>query len=285
VRRPFVGPLTVVDKDNDLVADAAKDGLINGRMDWHRPVLFVNGFAWRGLEDAASFADRVKQPAEARKWRTAAAELRKAWSKQFAAEGLLNERTTASLLWPTGVAGQDLAQARKLIDATPVGFEAKPLWTYFDVARAHQFLRLGEVDRAWKLADELNRLSPMPGLGVLWEGGEEPRKGWESYRGWKYIPTTMPHYWAAAELMLFAEEGLAYLDDTAGAPTLVIGAGIKPEWLKQPVSVTGVGTRAGPVDWRWDGHAATVALTDPSLPVKLGPSFPAGTPIVRVTRK
>jgi hypothetical protein len=285
VRRPYSGPLTVKDPDNDLVAYPASDGLINGRMDWHQPTLFINAFAWRGLEDAAKFADRVKAPDEARRWRAAAAGVQAAWRKKFATEGFANPRTTASLLWPTRIAAGDLPQVKALLAETSTGFTEQPLWTYFEVAHAHQFMNVGQVGKAWETVDNLNAFSPFPQLGLLWEGGEEPRLGWDSYRGWKHAPTTMPHYWASAEMMLFAEEALASVDDAAASPSLVIGAGIKPEWLKQPISVTGVGTLVGPVDWRWDGRAVTVAVRDPQVGVRLGPAFPAGAPIIRVARK
>ena len=45
IRKPFTGPIVprhAARSDLDLVCDASIDGLINGRMDWHRPVLFVN---------------------------------------------------------------------------------------------------------------------------------------------------------------------------------------------------------------------------------------------------
>jgi hypothetical protein len=169
VRRPYVGPLTVKDLDNDLVAYPAKDGLISGRMDWHQPTLFINAFAWRGLQDAAKFADRQKAPDEARRWRAAADQIKTAWLKKFAAEGLENPRTTASLLWPTRIAATDLAEVKKRLDTTPTGFTEQPLWTYFDVAHAHQFMAVGEPGKAWE-AGQPDRLFAHAALGPVMGG-------------------------------------------------------------------------------------------------------------------
>src|SRR5260221_369402 len=52
IRKPFVGPIVPAHRsrnDLDLVCDAAVDGLINGKMNWQRPVLFVSAAAYRGL--------------------------------------------------------------------------------------------------------------------------------------------------------------------------------------------------------------------------------------------
>jgi len=284
VRRPFSGPVTEARANTDLVARAASNGLINGRMDWQEPVLFVNGFAWRGLEDAAQFADRIGAPADATRWREAAQRVRAAWRRKFRGERLQNQRTTASLLWPTRVAAQErrLVQRALAADAT-MTYARRPEWTYFEVARAHQYLVLGDVEGAWTRINSLMGMSAFADLGVLWEGRGGGSTAWRNYRGWVHGPPIMPHYWSAAELMLFGIEGLAFVDETPER-SLMIGAGIRREWLGRPIAVDGVGTLVGTVDWRWDGRAITVVLDDADIPLHVGPAFPAETRVIRRIR-
>jgi hypothetical protein len=282
VRIAPTGPVSP-QADTDLVAEPAVRGLINGRMDWQRPLLFVNAFAWRGLEDAASLADRLGSPEDAARWRAAALRLRAAWRLQFRLEGIENERTAASLLWPTRVAALDERRADALLSQSALTYRERPKWTYFEVARAHQDLVLGHADRAWSRIGALLAMSPMPDLGVMWEGNGGEDSPWRDFRGWVNSPPLMPHYWSAAELLLFAIEGLAYVDETPER-ALVIGTGIRRPWLARPISVSVVGSLDGPVDWRWDGRAVTVTTDDPDIPIRLGPSFDPDTPIVRVLR-
>jgi hypothetical protein len=159
IRQPVKGPVVPSmknDPDLTLVAEPSRNGLIIGRMDNHRPLLFVNAVSYRGLLDAASLADRVNQPADAKRWRTKAADLKQAWEKAFKPPESENDRTYISSLWPTWVADahQDaLLQSlqkrwTKLRDAQGK-FYKTPLWTYFDVAEAHQWLFLDQPDRVW----------------------------------------------------------------------------------------------------------------------------------------
>ncbi len=62
----------------------------------------------------------------------------------------------------------------------------------------------------------------------------------------------------------------------AGA-ALVLGAGVLPEWLAQPLRVRGLSTRLGRVDWRWDGREVRVTTHGFHAPVRLGPAFPPAT--------
>lgn len=290
VRARYVGPVVPAyagNRDLSLVAGPAQNGLINGRMDWQRPVFFVNAVSFAGLNAAADIAERLGHRAQANAWRAEAASVREAWLRAFGASkhgDLGNERTAIVGLWPTDIAPKNTYAA--LLDRrwgalrSPGGaLRSKPLWTYFTVAEAHQWLRLGRADRVWPTVRQLWADQPIPGLYTLWEGkGEENSFGlWQHVRGWAQPPHVTPHYWSAAEMLLLQLEMLAYVDRDG----IVIGAGIPASWLAKPFSATRVGTSGGPVSYSWDGKAITLSLPPALLhqPVRLGRAFPVGTAI------
>ena len=291
VREQCSGPIVPAHTnrdDLDLVCDAMKDGLIQGRMDWHRPVLFVNAVSYRGFVSAAELAARLDKDADAQIWRDRAVELRQAWAKAFDSSEADNERTYICGLYPTWVvSNRDAFQTRLAARRTQSHdgedrLKDKPLWTYFNVAEAHQWLALGQPDKAW---DDLrwfwdNQASP--GLFTWWEGkGEENTfHRWEQARGWVAPAHVTPHYWTAAEMLLLQLDMLAYVDESGGTPTLVIGAGIPKEWLDLAMSVKRLSTRFGKVDWEWRKGRMTVRLRGDQCAIKLGPAFPADAPMI-----
>lgn len=291
IRQPVNGkivPSQIKDPDLTLVAEPARDGLIIGRMDHHRPLLFVNAVSYRGLLDAASLADRVNQLADAKRWRDAAAELKRAWEKAFKPPESENDRTYISSLWPTWVAATQTdallqgLQARwtKLRDAQGE-FRNTPLWTYFDIAEAHQWLFLDQPDRVWTTLRWFWDHQASPGLYTWWEGkGEENTFHlWERVRGWVNPPHVTPHYWTAAEMLLLQLDMLAYTDKAVSEPTVVVGAGIPETWLNQPMRIQGLPMLNGQVDWSWDGKQVYVKIRGEKVNVQLGPLFPFNTPL------
>jgi hypothetical protein len=294
LRHDFTGPVVPAyagRPDLTLVAEPAQDGLIIGRMDWGRPVFFVNAASYAGLRGAASLARRLGHAAEAQAWSDEAAALGARWRAAFAAPGFAgqraNERTAIVGLWPSGIAdpaayGAWLAELwPQRWDDAAGGFRTRPLWTYFDVAEAHQWLELDRPDRAWDVLGWFWRHQPAPGLYTLWEGaGEENGFGlWQQTRGWVRPPDVTPHYWAAAEVLLLQLAMLAEVRETPGGRVLMIGAGVPAAWLARPIRVAGIGTAAGFVDWAWDGRRVAVHVADAALPVRLGAGFPPGTPV------
>jgi hypothetical protein len=295
VRAPFAGPVVPVyrnGKDLDLVADPARDGLIEGRMDWHRPLFYVNAVSYAGLVGAAEIARRGGHAAEAAAWSAQADALRQDWRRAFGAgerDQLDDDRTAISGLWPSEIA--DPLAYQRLLDArwratrtSDGGLRSRPLWTYFTLAEAHQWLRLGRPDRVWPTLRWFWARQPAPGLYTLWEGDREENGFglWSAERGWMKPPNVTPHYWAAAEMLLLQLEMLAAVEGPPEHAQLVIGAGVPRSWLAHPVSVRNIGTSRGPVDWSWDGRTVIVR-SRAREPVRLGPAFPANTP-VRVVR-
>ena len=74
-------------------------------------------------------------------------------------------------------------------------------------------------------------------------------------------------------MLLLQLDMLACLDESGDEPTLVIGAGIPKEWLDMTLSVKGLSTRLGQVDWEWRNGKMTVWQRGKKCAVKLGPAF------------
>jgi hypothetical protein len=291
IRQPVNGPIVPSQKKDPnltLVAEPARDGLIVGRMDNHRPLLFINAVSYRGLLDAASLADRVNQPADAKRWRGKAVELKKAWEKAFKPPESENERTYISSLWPTWVAAsrtdallQGLQTRWTKLRNARGEFRTTPLWTYFDIAEAHQWLFLNQPDRVWSTLRWFWTHQASPGLYTWWEGNGEENTFhlWERIRGWVNPPNVTPHYWSAAEMLLLQLDMLAYIERAGSEPTVAIGVGIPKTWLNQPMSVRGLPIADGQVDWSWDGKQMYLKIRGSKVKVKLGSVFPSDTPL------
>jgi hypothetical protein len=287
--RPIKKPIvpTVSDRnDLGLVCEAARDGLIIGRMDNHRPLLFVNAASYRGLLDASALATRIGQPDLAQQWRTRADRLRQAWEHAFLSPESNNDRTYANGFWPTGVAGsftntlQEALQSRWHKLRTENGaFREPPLWTYFDLGEAHQWLWLNRSDRVWQTLRWFWDHQTSPGLYTWWEGdqAENDFHRWDGIRGWVHRPYVTPHYWTAAEMALLQLDMLTYWDESTPEPTIVIGAGIPSHWLHSSMDVSGLPLPGGTVEWHWDGRRMHVQLKGPLVKIRLGPAFPVHT--------
>jgi hypothetical protein len=288
LRKPFVGPIVpqyMNRNDLDLVCEPAKDGLIVGKMDWQRPILFVNAVSYRGLLSAASLAERLKKEDDANGWRDRAAQMRQAWWSAFNSRESDNERTYVCSLHPTWIVSDREAYEKKLAERRAKSHDAqdqlkeKPLWTYFNIAEAHQWLALGQPEKTWNDLRWFWSNQASPGLYTWWEGNGEENTfhRWEQVRGWITPPHVTPHYWTAAEMLLLQLDMLVCLDESGGEPTLVVGAGVPKEWLEKPLSVEGLLTRLGQVDWEWKKSRLTVKLDGFKCAVKSGPAFLADT--------
>lgn len=294
LRLPYSGPIVPHGRgraDLDLVATPADGGLIIGRMDWQWPVFFVNAVSYLGLVEAGALAERLGQDEAATRWRGLAQSLRSAYRAKMAslpvdALDMANPRTAMSGLWPADIADSEqfraLAERRwtssRLADGA---FVERPLWTYFALAEAHQWLRLGEVDRVLATLDWFDANDTVPGLQVFWEGDGEENTfgGWRDVRGNLAPNGVTPHFWTSAEGLLLSLEMLAYVDHRRSR--LTIGGGLPPQWLDRPLSVSEVGTTVGPVSWRWNGRQCVAVNAPAGLSLAMGPSFPDGTVIVR----
>lgn len=278
LRRPYVGPIVPRHRgrnDLDLVCEAARDGLIHGRMDWGRPVSYVNGISFQGLLAAARLADRLKEGQEASRYRTAAEGLQKAW---LAAPQWKEDRTYISALWPTWVAAPVRSSFRDQLErhSDP---QAYAPWTYFSAAMAHQWLLLDRPEKVWETLEWFLGRQTSPGLYTWWEGtGEENTFDlWQDVRGWVSPPNVTPHYWTAAEVLALQVDMLAFVDESEPEPVLVIGGGVPRKWMDRPMRVRGIPTTLGVVDWSSREGKVHVSIDRRPPRVRLGSAFGAAT--------
>jgi hypothetical protein len=274
LRRPYVGPIVPEHggrDDLDLVCEPARDGLIIGRMDFGRPVSYINAISYLGLRCAASLAERLRRHDQAQLWRAAAAGLRRAWGKAPQWE---EDRTYISGLWPTWVAaaGRESYRARLEPRSDPQRYLP---WTYFSAAVTHQWLLLGQPERVWENLEWFWKQQTSPGLYTWWEGSREENTFhlWEDIRGWVRPPHVTPHYWTAGEVLALQVEMLAYVDDSASQPVLVIGGGVPGSWIGKPMRVRGLPTSLGIADWSWQDGKMRVRVRGSIPGVRVGPAF------------
>jgi len=272
IREIVAGPIVPShrkDPNIDLVCDPARDALIIGRMDHHRPLLYVNAVSYRGWVAASALAQRMDDGTRAGEWSGLATKLREAWWRAFETKERDNERTGIVGLWPSAVAADQPARYRSALREPE--FSKRPLWTYFNIAGAHQWLLLGDRGPVWKTLEYFWANQASPGLYSFWEGeGEENTFGlWENIRGWVKPPYVTPHYWAASEMLALQLDMLAY----AGDQGLVVGAGVPDEWAKKPMKVSGIATKLGIVAWTWDGRRLAVTLDGKPAQARPGPAF------------
>ncbi len=275
----------------NLVADPSENGLIIGKMDHHRPVLYVNAVSFLGLKSAANMAERLGKKEVVENLMQTSASLRKAWHAALDNPAYTNNsRTFISGLWPDQIAANDKSKYRKLlearwnkrVDSQGEYLGPKPLWTYFEVAEGHQWLFLNDMTKVWTRLHWFWAHQDSPGLFSWWEGegGESSFELWEHTRGWATLPTVTPHYWTAAEILSLQLDMLVYTPENSLDSEIIIGAGVPKEWLSHPFGVKHMSIPGGTINWHWDGSRVVVQTSGrENAVIKLGPSFPPTTPI------
>jgi hypothetical protein len=199
-----------------------------------------------------------------------------------------NPGTFATALWPSGVIDTGDGRARLLAALAehraaawdPSGKPREwPLWTYFDIAEAHQWLLLGRPDTAWSTLRWYWQHQTSPGLYTWWEDKEEGNSYylWDQVRGWVNPTMVTPHYWTSAEVLLLQLDMLAMPVTGSRGPALVLGAGVPPAWLADSLGVGGLRVRGRTVDWTWDRHRVRASVRGAPIELRLGPAFPPGT--------
>ncbi|MBI4977029.1 MAG: hypothetical protein HZC28_06070 [Spirochaetes bacterium] len=269
--KPWIGPIVPAHIEKDcipVICQPEKDGLIIGSMDLHYPALYINAFSYRGLMQAKRLADVLGKPKEADEFTQLAQKIRNAWLAHFEDKEYYNERTFMSALWPTWVIDTDFAPFQNAIASRwekiqkHGTYPTRPLWTYFTAAEAHQWLFIDRPDYVWKTLEYFFRNQCSPGLFTYWEGKGEENSfgGYENIRGWVNPPHVTPHYWTAAEMLLLQIDMLTYVNEAGDEPVLVIGGGVPSSWLKHTLTVNGVNTSVGKVDWMYRNNRIDVRI-------------------------
>lgn len=292
IEAPHIGDVFSQFADNpeiNLISGPAKNGLIIGRMDNHRPVLFVNAISYLGLIEAANLADRLDHKDEATHWRSEASSIKNAWQEGLKVKDYDDERTYISAIWPSWIAELDSELIYKNLEKRWIDkhdqnnqFKFRPLWTYFDLAEAHQWLLLGNTERSWATLNWFWNNQSSPGLYTWWEGDgtESFSIGPKNIRSAVKSSPVTPHYWTAAEMTLLQLDMLGYVDKSQKEPTIVIGQGILNEWLKSDMSVKGLRLEDFMVDWSWQNKKMLVTVKGKDfIKVKLGNTFDTSTAI------
>ena len=83
--------------DLKTVAFGLRAGLIDGRMDLHRPLFYVSAASYGGLRAAAEIADRLGESEMAADWRKKAQGLKDAWRRAFVAPEMAPTSRTSEL--------------------------------------------------------------------------------------------------------------------------------------------------------------------------------------------
>ncbi len=178
--------------EQDLVCEAAVDGLIVGRMDWHRPLFWVNAWSYAGLRAASDMALAIGEEASAEAWASEALGLAAALEHGPVRFGG-NERDLVCAIWPTHACRPDDPRTAEVFDGWwgqrrydgHGHYRGEPRWRYFELAQAHNLLRLGHRDRALMTIEQFLRAQDAPGL-YGWAEGDwtgDPVGDWRLVRG------------------------------------------------------------------------------------------------------
>lgn len=267
---PLVPPLEADIKRRKLIClKTADSGVIMGTMDLHFPALYITSISYRGLVQASRLAGYFKENELASECVEKAAKLQAAWRRNFGKPKYDNERNFMISIWPSWMTNKSNALFKEKILAKHTedwgdGNEPKerPLWTYFSVSEAHQWLFMDEPDYTWKTMHYFWNNQCAPGFYTYWEGnGEENTfRQWEHYRGWLQPKYVTPHYWTASEMTLLQLDMLVYVNESKPDFELVIGAGVPAEWLTKYMSVKNYRTKTGMVSWEYKNNTLNVTV-------------------------
>jgi hypothetical protein len=274
---PWTGPLAsrrITREEATLVADAAQNGLIQGRIGKQRPILYVNATAYAGLRSAVAFYSRINRRPESERISSAASVLQLAWNQSAAKRIEPDAWTAATGPHPSWIAEDPktwqtlLLAARTAAHATNEAPKIRPENPTRLATEAHQWLLLGDPARAWRDLNWFWSNQVSPDLYSWWEGSgdEDFPERWEGVRGWVMPPYLSPQFGTAAEIALLQLAMLAYADESTAMPILVVGAGVPREWLEDPIRVETLQTAHGPVTWTWDPTARRVRVRAPGFP-------------------
>ena len=234
-----------------LVCHPSEDGLIQGVMDHHIPIYWINCWAVFGLEQAEFCAGELGYKEESLRYGKRKEELKEALYAYYPKEFLETPElqgiySFGCAVWPTQAFPKEMVRD-KFEEWWNVwrnrGGEYRPGfdWTYFEAAQAHNYLLLGEYTKYRTMLERYYEYQDVPGMygynegkgcferGIPVYGGQDWGFGnILPYRGWDLFDCNLPHNWVSAELFLMLRDALVHEEDGG----LVIGEGVEEEWLR-----------------------------------------------------
>ena len=259
----FCIPQVMLLPDSDLMCLPAEDGLIMGRMDHHFPIFWINGFAYLALSRAAFCASALGM--DGSRFEQEADRLKEALIRKAPELFGQNDRDVNSAFWPTGWASRENKSVQDAFEAfwntvrRPKGiYTREPLWTYFEAGQAHNYLLLGQRDRACLTVEHFLSSHTAPGLYTYSEGKDDENSSllWQRTRGWDRIKYVTPHGWTAAELFLLLRDCLAREEGNK----LILGSGIPKSWMDKPFAVENMPTYFGKLSFNYEPAGNTLSF-------------------------
>ncbi len=263
----------------------------------------ANVISYRALLDAATLADRLKQPESAKLWRSQAENLKAVWQKDNPISTQANQQPKSKIklpefsaftdgLWPSGIAEGDRVALTQVFQKRWAGLKDKSgAFTpaspsiQANIAEAHQWVLLDQPEWVWQALKWTWQNQASSGL-YTWSGDRNELSDnalpnsfsqWQRLRGRVSATQLTPHYWTSAEMLLLQLDMLTCVDRSTTPSTLIIGAGIPKDWLSKSISVKGQLIEGNLIDWAWDGKQMNVQIKGEPLKVKLSSVFPNGT--------
>lgn len=276
---------------NGLVCHPAKDGLIQGNMDHHIPLYWINCWAIMGLRLSAKCAQALHKTEDAEEYRALAEKLFDSLMRYYPRDfretpQLQGIYSFGVALWPSEVFDAETVREEFDIWWDTWRFRDQEYnvawdWSYFECAQAHNYLLLGDWERYQTILNRFICYQDVPGLYGYNEGKNcansdgTPRysgQDWGfgnilSYRGWDRFDCNLPHNWTGSEIFLMLRDALLYERED----TLTIGSGIAPEWLEEgrEICVKNAATHFGNVNYqlkRIDGKLVLQLKSERSIP-------------------
>ncbi|WNR46814.1 glucosidase family protein [Paenibacillus roseipurpureus] len=220
--------------DNDLIVEPAREGLMIGRMDGHRPLIWVNAFSFMGLNAASEIAAKLGYEQEAELYASEALKLNKALTSYANKEFGRNERDLVCAIWPSRTFSPNDPHIRSEYEQwwntmrqKDGNYRAEPMWKYFELGQAHNYLLLGEREKVNQTVDHYLANHDVEGLYGWLEDNHDIAEFWSKIEGWYRLPSRQPHGWVSAELHMLLRDMLLYESEDR----LIIGAGIPKDWF------------------------------------------------------
>ena len=240
--------------DSDLICEPARDGLIQGRMDWHRPLIWINAFALLGLKAMTEMADVLGKADEFELYRQEANEFQTALHDYGHSHFGENERDFVCAIWPTSAFGEDDVanhykewwQKSRLKANGEYNSEA--LWKYFELGQAHNYLLLGDRAKALQTVSYYLEHHDVHNLYGWLEDSSDIAENWSQVEGWYKLPSRQPHGWVSSEFLLLLRDLWVYENEGR----LVLGQGVPAGWLQREskMQILNMPSAFGPIDFK-----------------------------------